>query len=113
MAFLDSFNAMLTAMQNHNNRQTFKHLVDVLTDVNGETRGGLLGPNTWTNLPGIYKARINGVGNITVDAMDAMGNVTLGAFTFVASGPRDEYPFLDSAVAFRATLTGTATIEIV
>lgn len=76
-------------------------------------RGGPLTTATWVKLPAIYKLLLDGTGTVTIATRDADGTVVEAAATYNVTGFRDVYDYYGSVVAVRATLTGTATAEIV
>lgn len=70
----------------------------------------------WTKTPSIFRLRLTGTGTVTIDARDSLGNITAGVASYTVSGATDqiEYPYAgEDAVAIRATLTGTATAEVI
>lgn len=76
-------------------------------------RGGMLWSGAWVKLPGVYKLLLGGAGTVTIDTRDRSGTVTSGAATYTAAGLSENYPYFSGAYELRATLTGTATAEIV
>lgn len=96
------------------------------TDASGNVTG-LMGPGgtalygqmtdgSWMKCPPIFRLRLTGTGTVTLDAKDALGNITTGVASYTVSGATDqiEFPYAgDNAVAIRATLTGTATAEVI
>lgn len=87
--------------------------------VSGDGSGFLRGPmqsGAWFTIPSIFRLRLTGTGSVVVDARDALGNVTTAVATYTVAGATDqiEFPYAgDDAVAIRATLTGTATAEVI
>ena len=78
-----------------------------------------LGPMTngaWMKVLSLFRMRMTGTGTVTIDAKNALGTITLAVATYSLSGATNqiEYPYPgDDAVMIRATLTGTATAEII
>lgn len=75
--------------------------------------GGPLISGQWVRLPAIYKLLLGGTGTVTIDTRDRAGTVTTGAVSYSPSGFAEAYPYFGSAYEVRATLTGSATAEIV
>lgn len=100
-------------------------LVRTVTGPNGEVSlqaGGVtvlrgqLSDGVWTTIPSVFRLRLTGTGTVTLDSKDAAGNITTGVASYTVSGATDqiEFPYAgDHAVAIRATLTGTATVEVI
>lgn len=96
------------------------------TDANGNVTG-LVGPDgavlygemvsgTWMKCPSIFRLRLTGTGTVTIDSRDTLGNIAASVASYTVSGATDqiEFPYAgDNAVAIRATLTGTATAEVI
>lgn len=95
------------------------------TDTNGNTV--LMGPDgailkgamvsgAWFSTPSVFRLRITGTGSVTIDSRDSLGNITLAVASYTATSATDqiEFPYAgNNAVAIRATLTGTATVEVI
>jgi hypothetical protein len=76
--------------------------------------GGPLPSGVWIKLPAIYRLLLGGTGNVTIDTRDQAGTITTAVASYSPTGAAIEYPYFgDTAVDVRATLTGTATAEIV
>jgi hypothetical protein len=76
--------------------------------------GGVLSAAKWTRLPGIYRLLLSGQGTVLIDTRRADGAITVAADSYPnVGGRRYEYPFYDDAIEVRATLTGSATAEII
>ena len=95
------------------------------TDVNGNTvlvgadgNSVLRGPmvsGAWFTSPSVFRLRLTGTGAVQFDSRDSAGTVTAVA-TYTLAGATDqiEFPYAgDNAVAIRATLTGTTTVEVI
>lgn len=70
----------------------------------------------WMTVPSIFRLRLTGTGTVTIDSKDSLGNITTSVASYTVSGATDqiEFPYAgDNAVAIRATLTGTATAEVI
>lgn len=79
------------------------------------TLGNLI-DGQWKRTSGLPRLLLNGTGTVTIDARNRAGTITEGVFEATISGASDQidYPFFgNDAVEVRATLTGTATAEIV
>lgn len=78
-------------------------------------RGGVLQSGVWVKLPAIYALILNGTGSVTIDTKTRAGTVTTGAASYSPSGSEIiDYPYFGAAAdQVRATLTGTATAEII
>lgn len=101
-------------------------LAQLSTDSSGNVTG-MVGPDgavlygpmtsgTWMKCPSIFRLRLTGTGTVTIDSRDTLGNITTGVASYILSGATDqiEFPYAgDDAVAIRATLTGTATAEVI
>lgn len=77
---------------------------------------GAMTSGTWMRVSSIFRLRLTGTGNVTVDAKDWAGNITTSVESYSIIGATDqiEYPYLgEDAVAMRVTLTGTATAEVI
>ncbi len=77
---------------------------------------GVLADGQWKRTSGLPRLLLNGTGTVTIDARNRAGTITEGVFEATISGASDQidYPFFgNDAVEVRATLTGTATAEIV
>lgn len=89
-------------------------LVDPVTG--GVFLRGAMADGVWMTIPSIFRLRLTGTGTVTIDSKDSLGNITAGVATYTVSGATDqiEFPYAgDDAVAIRATLTGTATAEVI
>jgi len=78
-----------------------------------QVRGGPLQNGIWTKLPAIYRILLGGTGTVSIDTRARDGTITTGVVTYSPTGPAEDYPYFDNAYEVRATLTGTATAEIV
>jgi flagellin-like hook-associated protein FlgL len=78
--------------------------------------GGRLNPTKWTRLGAIYKFIINGAGLVTIDTLlrDKV-TISTSVTSFSATGTEtiQYYVFNTNVGYIRATLTGTATAELV
>lgn len=77
---------------------------------------GTMANGVWMIVPSIFRLRLTGTGTCTVDARDALGNITTDVASYTVSGATDqiEFPYAgDDAVEIRATLTGTCTAEVI
>ena len=98
-----------------------------VTDADGNVTG-LVGPDggsaffgsmtngAWMKVPSLFRMRMTGTGTVTIDAKNALGTITSAFATYSPSGATNqiEYPYPgDDVVMIRATLTGTATAEII
>jgi hypothetical protein len=86
--------------------QTARDAISALT-------GGAMAGGRWVKLPAIYKLLIDGTGTITIDQRDRAGAITSDVAAYSPTGPAEIYPFFTGAYEVRATLTGTASAEIV
>ncbi len=100
--------------------------LDGANDANGNVVG-LVGPNgsvfygavtsgVWMKVPSIFRLRITGTGTVVVDSKDELGTISSGLYTYSPSSATNEieFPYLgDAATYIRATLTGTATAEVI
>lgn len=86
-----------------------------IDDLSTRVVGGMLSTVVWTKLPSVYKIVTNGVGLVSIDTKKRDGTITTNVATFTATGVEGtEYIYFGSEVGYiRATLTGTATAEIV
>ena len=78
--------------------------------------GGILRNGVWVRLPALYKLLVGGVGSLSLDACSVGGVVTSKVFSLVINAATERLQYFyagDDAVAIRATLTGTATAEII
>lgn len=77
---------------------------------------GKLVPEWWKTVSGMPRLRLNGTGTIRIDARDAAGAITVGAYpTTALTGAVDlpEYPYFgEAAVAARVSVTGNVIAEI-
>lgn len=78
-----------------------------------QVRGGPLKNGEWVKLPAMYRILLDGIGTLTIDTRTRDGTITTNVATYSPTGPAEDYPFFDDAYEVRATLTGTATAEIV
>lgn len=96
------------------------------TDANGNTvlvgsdgNSVFKGPmesGVWFSTPSIFRLRLTGTGTVTLDAKNSLGTITLAVSSYTLASATDqiEFPYAgDNAVAVRATLTGTATAEVI
>lgn len=77
---------------------------------------GHMSSGAWFIPPSVFRLRITGTGTVTIDSRDSLGNITLAVASYTATSATDqiEFPYAgDNAVAIRATLTGTATAEVI
>lgn len=77
--------------------------------------GGPLANGAWVKLPAIYALVLNGTGTVTLDSKTRAGAITTGAASYSPSGTETvAYPYFGAPAAYaRATLSGTATAEII
>ncbi len=78
--------------------------------------GGPLANGAWVAFGRMPRLRLVGTGTVTLDARNRLGTVTNSVAAYTISGATNqiEFPFFgDDAVEVRATLTGTATAEII
>jgi len=78
-----------------------------------QVRGGPLLNGVWVKLPAIYRLLLSGTGTVTIDQRSRDGTVTANVATYTLTGFTEDYPYFNNAYEVRATLTGTATAEIV
>ena len=86
------------------------------SDEAGDAQVGGMVSSAWVKVPSIFRLRLTGTGTVTIDSKDSLGNITSAVATYTVSGATDqiEFPYAgDNAVAIRATLTGTATAEVI
>lgn len=72
--------------------------------------------STWRRFPSICRLLLNGTGTITIDARNKAGAITSAVFTETVTGASNavRFPYFgDDAFDVRATLTGSATVEII
>jgi hypothetical protein len=79
---------------------------------------GALPSGVWVGFTGLPRLKLGGTGTVSIDTntkLDGSGTTTTGVFTATTSGTTTiAFPFFgNDAVAVRATLTGTATAEII
>ena len=77
---------------------------------------GAMTSGTWMTIPSVFRLRLTGTGTVSIDSKDSLGNLTLAVVSYTISAATDqiEFPYAgDNAVAIRATLTGTATAEVI
>ncbi len=75
-----------------------------------------LSANSWTRVTGLPRLRLTGTGTVSIDARNSLGAITTGVLNYSVTGATNqiEFPFFgNDAVEVRATLTGTATAEII
>jgi len=78
-----------------------------------QVRGGPLTSGVWVKLPAIYRILLGGTGTVSIDTRARDGTVSAGAASYSPTGPAEDYPYFTNAYEVRATLTDTATAEIV
>jgi len=78
-----------------------------------QVRGGPLTNGVWVKLPAIYRILLGGTGAVSIDTRARDGTVSAGVASYSPTGPAEDYPYFDNAYEVRATLTDTATAEIV
>lgn len=90
--------------------------------VNGLVANGiqyLLGPlvsGQWMTVASVNRLLLSGTGTITIDSRDRAGTVSSSVESYSVTGAVNqlEYPFFgETAVQIRATLTGSATCEVI
>jgi len=86
---------------------------DVLENLANIMTGGALTSGLWIKLPAIYAILVGGAGSITIDSRTRDGVITTGVASYTAAGNSTIYPYFTDAYQVRATLTGTATAEII
>ena len=77
---------------------------------------GALSADEWFTVPSIFRLRLTGTGTVTIDSKDALGSITTGiaSYTVTDATNQIEFPYAgDAAVMIRATLTGSATAEVI
>ena len=87
----------------------------IVSALTGQFYGALI-DGAWKRVSGLPRLRLNGTGTVTIDARNLAGTITTGVFTQTVSGASGliAFPYFgDDAVEVRATLTGTATAEII
>lgn len=87
-----------------------------LLGAGGSVLFGQMVSGVWMKVPSIFRLRLTGTGAVTIDSKDSLGNITTGVASYTVTGATDqiEFPYAgDKAVAIRATLTGTATAEVI
>jgi hypothetical protein len=88
-----------------------------LLQQNGISIPGVLVSGIWTRTSGLPRLRLTGTGTVAIDARDSLGAVTtdvVGPYTLTGETNRIEFPFFGSATTeIRATITGSATAEII
>ena len=70
----------------------------------------------WTRIPSIFRLRLTGTGSVIIDSKNALDSITAGIASYSPSGATNDiqFPYAgDTAVAIRATLTGSATAEVI
>lgn len=70
----------------------------------------------WKPMSGLPRLRLTGTGTVSFDARNSLGTITTGVLSYTVTSATNqiEFPYFgDDAVAVRATLTGTATVEII
>lgn len=71
--------------------------------------------STWRRFPTMCRLIMNGTGTITFDARNKAGTilVSVASFTITSAVNQIAFPFFgDTAYEIRATLTGSATVEV-
>lgn len=69
----------------------------------------------WYPIPSIFRLEMSGTGTVTLDSKNSQNEITLSVFTATLNAADNEidFPYAgDSAVAIRATYTGTASARI-
>lgn len=85
----------------------------------GPTGTGNLGSmqsGVWFQPPSIFRLVMIGTGQVVIDSKNIQGSVKLGLYTYVLANETDriEYPFIgNDAMYIRATLTGTAAVQVI
>jgi hypothetical protein len=78
---------------------------------------GPLTSGVWRSTTGLPRLRLTGTGTVAIDARDSLGTVTadvVGPYTLTGETNRIEFPFFGSTtIEIRATITGSATAEII
>lgn len=88
----------------------------VLVGADGSVLRGPMATGVWMTVLSVFRLRLTGTGTVTLDSKDSLGNITTGVASYTVSGATDqiEFPYAgNNAVAIRATLTGTATAEVI
>jgi len=70
----------------------------------------------WIKIPSIFRLRLTGTGSVTLDARNALNEITTEVASFSASSATNqiEFPYPgDDAIEIRATYTGTCVAEII
>lgn len=79
-----------------------------------QVRGGPLANGAWVKYPTAGRLRLTGAGTVTLDTRMLDGTVALAVASYTAPGDDGQFPDIDfDTYQVRATLTGTATAEIV
>ncbi|WP_069337158.1 hypothetical protein [Sphingobium yanoikuyae] len=92
---------------------------DVAAPVSQAQMSAFPGPlqnGTWKRIFSLPRLLLSGSGTVTIDARNRSGTVVLAVetYTLTAASGQIEYPYFgDDAVEVRATITGTATAEII
>ena len=87
-----------------------------LVGPDGPVLYGQMVSNVWMKIPSIFRLRMTGTGTVSIDAKDSLGNITASVASYTVSAATDqiEFPYAgDDAVAIRATITGTCTVEVI
>jgi len=87
----------------------------IVSDLTGQFYG-VLTDGVWKRFSGLPRLLLNGTGTVTIDARNKAGTVASGVFNQTVSSASDliAFPYFgDDAIEVRATLTGTATAEII
>jgi len=78
---------------------------------------GKMTSGAWMKVPSnLSKLRLTGTGAVRIDSRDSLGAIHLNvaSYTVAAATDQIEYPcYGENAVNIRATLTGTATAEVI
>lgn len=86
------------------------------TSAGGTVINGTLISGAWAVPPSIFRLLLNGIGTVTIDSRDAAGVITPAVYSTSLSGAVNviDFPYAgDSAISIRATLTGTATVQVI
>lgn len=87
------------------------HVQAVMGDI---VRGGPMANGVWVRASSIPKILLGGTGTVTIDLMTRDGTITANVAAYApAGGLTEDWLIFDNALAFRATLTGSATAEII